>query len=274
MPYIELEELTLYYEEMGCGQPLFLVTGFGMDISAWYEHTELFSRYFRVVLLELRGSGKSSVPEPGYLISDMASDVIAAADHLGVEKFHYCGFSLGGAIGLHLGIHNSPRLLSLSLHSTWEASEARPHMQRWIELRRRIIASGDEVANVNSRIASFFSPQFINSHPERIERWIEFQRNNPNPTTAKGADGHAYAIQRHDAREGLERVTAPTLLTVGTQDRTTLPESSHYICERIGSAEMILLNGAAHNSIYESKEEFATIALGFLLKHARSAPSR
>jgi pimeloyl-ACP methyl ester carboxylesterase len=268
VPHFNSNGLRIFYEEHGSGESLVLVAGFGMDIRSWEEQLGHYSRYFRVILLELRGAGQSEVPKPGYGVSTMAVDVLNLVNTLGLDRIHFAGFSLGGAIGLEFGIAHSDRLRSLSLHSTWEASEPYSHMQRWIEVRRRIMLGNDPITNTGTRIASFFSPQFINRCPERIEAWVQQQQQNPYPMTPDGVEGHATAIQGHDVRGRLENITAPTLVTVGSQDRTTLPEAARYLHEHIPHSEIVVIDGAAHCTIYEKPEEFASVSMGFLLKHS------
>jgi pimeloyl-ACP methyl ester carboxylesterase len=142
MPYYQSAGIRLHYEDHGAGEPLILLHGFGQDGSAWIDPLPAYARFFRVLVMDMRGCGRSEVTEPGYSPKDLAGDVVALMDHIGADKAHFAGFSLGGAVGLELGIAHSDRLMSLSLHSTWEGGPC-PHMKRWIEVRRRIIEIGD-----------------------------------------------------------------------------------------------------------------------------------
>lgn len=270
MPHIVSDGLKVYYEEHGRGEPLVLVAGFGMDVSAWSEQLDRYARYFRVLLLELRGVGGSDVPEPGYTPRDLARDVLALCEERGLPRIHFGGFSLGGAVGMEFAAAHPERMLSLSLHSAWEASQPYPHLANWIEVRRRIIAANDPVVNIGTRIVSFFSPEFIDRRQDRVQAFIERARNNPRPVTPKGIEGHAQALLSHDARPRLARIACPTLITVGSHDRTTLPLSSRILHEGIAGSELVLIDGAGHCTMYEAPEEFASVSLGFLMKHRAS----
>lgn len=267
MPHIVCDGLKIYYEAHGAGEPLVLVAGFGMDVSAWAEQLPHYARYFRVFLLELRGVGGSDVPEPGYTPFDLARDVLALCEEENLGRIHFGGFSLGGAVGLEFAAAHPGRTLSLSLHSAWEASAPYPHLANWIEVRQRIIAANDPVVNVGTRIVSFFSPEFINRRQDRVQAFIERARKNPRPITPKGIEGHAQALLAHDARARLKDIACPTLITVGSHDRTTLPASSRFLHEQIAGSELVLIDGAGHCTMYEAPEEFASVSLGFLMKH-------
>lgn len=266
MPDYRSGSLRLHYQEHGRGEPLILLHGFAQDSSAWVDVLPAYSRFFRVLVMDMRGCGQSEVPEPGYSPKDLAADVISLMDHLDLKKAHFGGFSLGGAAGLELGIGHSDRLLSLSLHSTWEGGPC-PSMRRWIEVRRRIIALNDPVVNVGTRIVSFFSPEFANAHEDRVEEFIRRFNANPHPITKKGADGHAEACLAHDVRNRLEHIKVPTLITVGTVDRATLPSQSRYLHEHIKGSELVFIDGCAHFTPFQATDEFVSVSLGFLVKN-------
>jgi pimeloyl-ACP methyl ester carboxylesterase len=266
MPFYTSDGLKLYYEEHGSGDPLVLVPGFGMDTTAWIDQLDAYKPHFRVILMDLRGGGRSEVPEVGYGPKDLAGDVAALAKHLGLEKIHFGGFSLGGAVGLELALAHPTLLRTLSLHSSWEGDTPK-HMRRWIEIRRRIIAANDPVVNIGTRIVSFFSNDFVNEHEDRVEAYIKRAQSNPHPMTEKGINGHAEACLRHDAGDRIGRIRIPTLITVGGQDRSTPPGLSRTMHRKIAGSELVLIDGAGHCTMYESAGEFNTISLGFLVKH-------
>jgi pimeloyl-ACP methyl ester carboxylesterase len=268
MPQLSTAGLKVYYEDHGKGEPLILMAGFGQDPSAWSEQLDLFSRFFRVVLIDIRGGGRSEVPKSKFTPRDLATDVTALMDHLRLPRAHFGGFSLGGAAGMELAAAHPERLSSLSLHSTWEASEPYPHFNQWVEIRQRIIAQNDPVVNVGTRLVSFFSPEFVNQRRDRIDLFVERAKSNPHPISAGGIEAQAHACFSHDVRPRLDRIRTPTLVTVGTRDRTTLPAMSEYIHRHIAGSEFIVINGAAHFTVFEAPQEFASISLGFLMKHA------
>jgi len=268
MSYYISSGLKLHYQEHGnhSGPPLILLHGFGQDSTAWIDPLPTYSKFFRVLVMDMRGCGLSEVPEPGYTPKDIASDVIALMDHLRLDKAHFSGFSLGGAVGMELGIANSKRLLSLSLHSTWEGGPC-PSMRRWVDLRSRIIAANDPIVNIGTRVVSFFSPEFANAHEDRVDEFIKRAGSNPHPITPMGAQGHANACFLHDSRGRLDQISVATLVTVGSLDRATLPSQARYLHEHIRKSELVFIDGGGHFTPYQCPDEFVTISLGFLIKN-------
>ncbi|MEC9453498.1 MAG: alpha/beta hydrolase [Alphaproteobacteria bacterium] len=266
MPHFTSDGLKLFYEDQGSGEPLVLVHGFGQDSSAWVDVADSYARFFRVINVDLRGGGQSEVPDQSYTAQDLATDIVNLADVLDVERIHFCGFSLGGAIGMEFAIRYPERLASLSLHSTWEGGPC-PSMKRWIEVRSRLIAANDPVTNIGTRIVSFFSPEFVNANEDRIELFIQRARDNPYPMTPDGIKGHAEACLTHDVRGRLDAIRTPTLITCGSMDRSTLPSQSRYLHENIADSELIFIDGDGHFTPFSSTAEYLSISLGFLMKH-------
>src|SRR6185437_16035670 len=78
------------------GAPIVLIAGFPLTREIWNAQADAVSRAHRAIRPELRGVGKSSVPDGPYLMEVLASDVATALDALGIERAAIAGHSLGG----------------------------------------------------------------------------------------------------------------------------------------------------------------------------------
>ncbi|MFE9648411.1 alpha/beta fold hydrolase [Streptomyces sp. NPDC006365] len=93
----------------------------GTSKALWEPQPPFLTRGFRVLRFDLPGHGGSRTsllrdPGPGRTrMDDLASLVLAVADHHGWDRFHYAGISLGGAIGAHLAVHRPERVASLAM---------------------------------------------------------------------------------------------------------------------------------------------------------------
>ncbi len=94
----------LYYEVHGAGPPLLLVSGLSGLGSFWSVHVPVLARRYTVVVHDHRGIGRSSPSRVVASIDQMADDVRALADHLGIDRAHLIGHSAGGAIGQTLAV--------------------------------------------------------------------------------------------------------------------------------------------------------------------------
>ena len=258
--------LRLNYQEVGAGTPLVLLHGFGQHSGAWMETAAALGRYFRVLVPDMRGCGMSEAAPVGFSIRDLAADVVALLDHLSLPRAHFAGWSLGGAVGIELGIGYSDRLHSLALHSSFAGGRA-DYQKNWIAMRKQIILSGDRELDMATRIIGFFSPEFVNEHPERILEFKRRELSNPFPGTEIGLAGQNSAAQQHEARDRLHLITCPTLITVGSADRTTLPAASKLMHEKIKGSELFIFDNAGHFPAFQVFDEFLSVSLGFAMKH-------
>ncbi len=104
MPYAELEELKLYYERAGSGEPeLLFIPGWCCDHTAFQPQFDHFARTHAVTAIDLRGCGRSDQPDDGYTIPELADDVARLCAEVGIEKPVVVGHSLGGMIAVELG---------------------------------------------------------------------------------------------------------------------------------------------------------------------------
>ena len=116
MPYADLDGVKLYYERAGSGEPeLLFVHGWCCDHTAFQPQFDHFARAHGVTALDLRGCGRSDLPEDGYEIPNFADDLVRFCAELGIVKPVVAGHSLGGMIAVELAARHPsvPRALVL-----------------------------------------------------------------------------------------------------------------------------------------------------------------
>ena len=116
MPRTLVNGVELFHDEVGSGEPVLLHHGYTGSHDVWLKEiaSRLSDRY-RCIVMDARGAGDSAHPADGYTIEQYALDVIGVADALGLEKFTYVGHSMGGAIGMQLGLEFADRLAKMVL---------------------------------------------------------------------------------------------------------------------------------------------------------------
>lgn len=85
----------------------------GANLLMWQRIVPIFQENYRVVLVDLRGHGKSSRPPTGYHMDEMAGDILGVMDHLGITQAHVIGSSLGAEVGLSMAANHPDRVKSL-----------------------------------------------------------------------------------------------------------------------------------------------------------------
>lgn len=100
---------------------LVLLHPLGANRDVWWPQLSTFEQFFHVVRPDLRGHGESGVSEgepSTRSLLDYVEDVLAILDHLHVDRAHWCGLSMGGAIALQAAISHPKRVQRLVLANT------------------------------------------------------------------------------------------------------------------------------------------------------------
>ena len=143
---VKVNQIELQINEYeGEGDAIIFLHFSGANLIMWQRAIPYFQDRYRLILVDLRGHGKSDKPETGYHIDEMARDVIGIMQHLKLERAHIVGSSLGAEVGLSLAANDPGKVLSLACdgalssefgpYGTWEGSEAdfEEHVARELE---------------------------------------------------------------------------------------------------------------------------------------------
>lgn len=269
MPFAEASDgIRLYFEEHGAGEPLLLLAGQGQDHRQWDLVRDAYAARHRVIVYDYRGLGRSDAPsEPPYTTRGQAEDAVAVLDHLGIERAHVFGVSMGGRVAQWLGIDHGARLGALVLGCTTPGDRhGIPRTAEVQQVLERTLASDEppEGAAVLALLSLMFSPGWVNANIEVVQA-MAAQRADPVPEFVRR--WHFQASQAHDAWELLPTITAPTLVLHGSDDQVSPSANARLLAGRVPGAELQLVEGGRHGFFLEFGEETARLALGFLGSH-------
>ena len=118
MPQVALADIDMYYEIRGSGPVLLVVPGQAQPVGDVEPLIALLAEHHTVIAMDNRGTGRTSAPRGPYSIEQMADDLVALMDHLGIERAHVLGISMGGRLALALAIDHPERVDRLVLVST------------------------------------------------------------------------------------------------------------------------------------------------------------
>lgn len=221
--------------------PLLLGPSLGTSLGMWNVQAESLARTRRVIRWDLPGHGDSpsDLVRAGATVADLADLVLALAEHLGLDRFHYVGNSLGGAVGLDLAVRHPSRIASLAL----VCSSARfGDPQPWRERAASVRENGEKGTAALAESAR--SRWFTSDAPESaaIAAVVQDQRRADPAGYAACCD----ALATHDLRDELHRVQAPTLVIAGRQDIATPPPHARELADGIPAATLLEIPGAGH----------------------------
>lgn len=271
MPIAKVDDINIYYETHGKGEPLVLIYGYAGHSGLWFRQIPVFSKKYRVIAFDNRGAGRSDKPDIAYTMAMMAGDVAGLLDVIGVDVAHIFGVSMGGMIAQHFALDYPQRVISLILGCTTcggvHSVQPKPEsLAALVDFERFGKMTPEEVTR---RAMPFcYSQRFIEQKPDIIEERVSKQLEYP--TSAHGATRQAEAVAGHDTYELLPKIKVPTLVIAGDNDRLIPVENSRILASRIPGAELAIIEGAGHEFFIEAAEEANRTILDFLKRHKRS----
>lgn len=112
---VDVNDIQMYYEEYGEGDPVIFLHGFTSYSQYWKPLVNDFAKHYRVILVDLRGHGRSTNPSNHFTHQQSALDVFALLDRLKIDQFSAVGFSAGGAALLHMATQQRERIQHMVL---------------------------------------------------------------------------------------------------------------------------------------------------------------
>lgn len=262
MPIAKTENLDIYYEIIGKGQPLVMIRGVGSNVDHWYEQVPVLSQKYQLLIFDNRGIARSSDPGGAFSTKDMAADTIALMEALGIKKAHVLGYSMGGMIAQELALAHPEKINGLILVATDCGGslriKARPE---YSGLFSEMIRLGTPEAKT-AAAACLFAKQTFETRPDIIQRYAEVSLRFP--ASQKTLERQWEAITRHDASGRLKNITAPTLAITGSEDVLIPPENSRVLAERIPNARLRFIDDGGHLFVVEQPQQFNDAVIGFL----------
>ena len=251
MPKVQVNDIDLFYDIKGQGEPILLIAGFLCDHTYWSLIMPSLVKEYQVIRVDNRGMGRSSAPDSPYTIQQMADDMAGLLDHLEINQVHVVGHSMGGKIAQELVLNHPPRVKSLILISTFAQVDARlSHViETWGELLGKIdIKLYEKVV-----LPWIFTDEFY-TIPGMVEQLIEWAVHYPFPPATHTLYHHSRALLSSNTKDSLHNIHCPTLILVGKQDILTPVKFAQELAAAIPQAELVVIERGGHGVLIESSD--------------------
>ncbi|HXH66574.1 MAG TPA: 3-oxoadipate enol-lactonase [Candidatus Limnocylindrales bacterium] len=257
MAFLKLHDAQFFYQLDGLENAPVVVfsNSLGTTHRMWDAQLEAFTRHFRVLRYDGRGHGQSSVTPGPYTIEQLAGDVVGLLDALKLDRVYYCGLSMGGLIGMHLGTAHASRLHKIVLCNT-AAKIGTPDV--W-NARITAVQTGGMKAVAGAVIDRWLTAGFRTAHPGETSRVLSLLES----CDPAGYAANCAAVRDADFREKVRDIQIPTQVVAGTHDPATPPADGRALGGQIPGAKYTELP-TAHLSNIEGREEFNREVLAFL----------
>jgi pimeloyl-ACP methyl ester carboxylesterase len=250
MPHATVNGVRLYYERHGeSGEPLVFVHGYTGDVTDWKFQIAEFSPDYRVLVMDLRGHGRSEAPadRSAYTIPDMSGDVEALVDKVGFGKYHLVGHSMGGGIVQEIALGSPQRLLSLTLEDTAPILyvPGNAAMEEW-NSKQISVAESEGMAAVAALYRASPLPLPV---PPDLE---EMANQRLARMSADGFIGVTLAGPRWQGTvERASAISTPTLIIHGALDLPPIVFASLWLARLIPHAKVEAIPDAGHSPQWE-----------------------
>lgn len=269
MPFAITDDgVHLHYEETGAGTPLIFVHEFAGDHRSWEAQMRHFGRQYRAIAYAARGYPPSDVPESpsSYSQARAADDILTVLEHLGIDKAHICGLSMGGFATLHFGFRHPGRALSLCVAGCGYGAEP----------ERRDVFRAEADATVAALLQDGM-PAFAARYAHGPTR-VQFEAKDPRgfaefaaqlaEHSALGSANTQLGCQKerpslYTLTKEMEALTVPTLILTGDEDWPCLAPGL-LMKRTIPTAALSVMPNCGHTINLEAPDLFNSIVGDFI----------
>ena len=225
---------------------ILLQHGFSRNGKFWYGWVPILAREFRVLRPDMRGMGKSLLPDEQYepSLDLFIDDLRAILDHLGIDRLVYVGESFGGIVGLKFAHTYPERVRALVLCNTPCRLPRRGRTDPegdWDTAMRQSVGAWS-TATIDNRLDTRVAP-------EGLREWYISEMDRTSPSIGRKLQGYLDTL---DFSAHLKEVRAPTLLLTGEESPTSTLEQQQFMADEIPDSRLVVYPGLGHgiNAIY------------------------
>jgi len=272
--FVRVGEQLVHTEQMGAGEPVILLHGFGGSTYSWRKILPEIARSHRVVAIDLNGFGFTQRPKDAgsYTREGQERLVLGVLDALGIERAHVFGHSYGGGLSLFIASRHPERFLSLVLVDSSAPTYANDRRSRAAALRPlsaffvRTVALRPRMIR-KALLHSYWDDSLVT--PELVQAYFDRLR-------IEGVADAYYGLTAPARDPGppvvLEKIAIPTLVLWGAHDELISPAAGRRAAERMPDARFVLIENSGHVPMEETPGEVLREALPFLESHRGGRP--
>jgi 3-oxoadipate enol-lactonase len=249
VPLLSVRDTRLFYEEWGKGPPLLFVHGLGSSTEDWSAQIEAFRDEYRVIVVDLRGHGRSE-KEPGpRTVQSLADDVAALLRALEAVPAHVVGVSLGGMVSLELAAGHPELVSTLTVANTGPEVIPRSLGDRWKIWQRYLLLRFVSMQRLGQILAGRLLPgsEHEQSRTAFAERFAKNSKEVYRDTLG--------AIVGWSVVARLPSIACPVLVIAADQDYSPL-EAKKAIADGVQNGRLVVIRDSRHATPVERPVAF------------------
>lgn len=249
-------DFTMHYEVHGEGEPVLCIMGITAPGAYWEAHIDDWGQKFQCIAPDNRGVGFSDKPAGEYTTEMLAADHVALLDHLGIEKAHVVGCSMGSVIAQQIALGYPDRVKSVTLMCTWARCDdyAKSVFNHIVNIKSHL--KGEDFLEYLQLLIfdkrSWDDPEVYQSMLDAREDAKQEQY----PQSLHGLAGQCAACISHDTLDQLKGLVAPTLVIGGETDKFTPRWMAEEVDANLPNSRLHLYPESGHAFHWENLEDF------------------
>ena len=258
---VAVDDATIDVVSDGSGDPIVLIHGFPFTRDIWDPQAQMLASHARVIRPDLRGMGRSSVPDGPYLMETLAGDIAAVLDSLSIERAAIAGHSLGGYVAMAFCRMYTERVTRLALVCSRLAADTPDAARDRENLADRAEAENSIDPIVDNYVPRQFSPYLLEKRAPEIDRARAIAHQNSAAGAAAMLRGMAQRVESYDIAGELDM---PVLIVAGAADRIAGPAEAEQMRGAFPRAELRVLSSSAHVPMLEEPDALGALLLEFM----------
>ncbi|MBI9037167.1 MAG: alpha/beta hydrolase [Bacteroidales bacterium] len=262
MPKLKIENIELYYQVEGKGNPLLMIAGLGSDSQSWVPILPELCKYFTVITPDNRGVGRTKYFDQEISIQQIADDCIALIKHLGFKSTHLLGHSMGGFVAQNIAIRYPEFVSKLILASTSSANSERNNelFKDWVSY----LESGMDIKIWYKNVFYWLFTKEFFKNENLLNEAIRYAIEYPHPQSKNDLKNQVKAISKFNCQKIISDIKSKTMIINGKEDILFTPEESKKFLNPIKEAKFSIIKNAAHSIFIENPRAFTDCVLEFL----------
>lgn len=263
MPYLLVNNIKIYYEVHGGGEPIALLNGILMTTEGWGFQVNALAKKFKVILHDFKGQGRSDKPKEEYSLEQHTTDFRKLLEYLHINKVHIIGISYGGIVALDYYYKYPESVKSLVLiNVVCSPLTIKGITERWLEGCK----TKDLEKFIDSWIRDIYSENFLSLYEKELrKRLMEVLKNFDFEAGCLLLQMGKKLIKRGVFKRYLEKIEVPTLIIVAENDALNSIDCAKFMNKEIRNSKLKIISNAGHGVIIEKPLETNEIILDFLL---------
>lgn len=256
-------QIKIAYQDVGTGIPIILIHGLDGNLAAFYSLKKELRKYYRVIVYDVRGHGKSTRPI-SYNLNDHINDLNMLMQQLDIKSAHLLGHDMGGIIAQAFTEKYKDKVLSLTIISS--KSEDIVH-----GFTKLMIEHQDEIAGFNKSEALLILFPYIYKKSDVAMKWLQRQHlYNKQDDEDSAVASRALLDTENHSKTVTHTINVPTMIVDGRYDPIIINKENQQIENQFKNIKYVLFNESGHAPHIEEKEKFLTLYLNFLEKNDSS----